>query len=71
MMELVFKNLAKRYGSKISFGRLNNDQNPEIAARYQVLGILTFIMFSKGEAVDRLVGSGGGGRLEAFIEKYL
>ncbi len=71
MMEPVFNNLAQRYGSHLSFGRLNTDHNPEIAAKYHVLGIPTFIIFSQSQPKDRLVGAVGEGRLEAMIKKYL
>ena len=55
--EPVFKYIAEKYGDKAVFGRLNVDENPDIAVRYNVMGIPTTIIFVKGRVFKRLVGS--------------
>jgi thioredoxin len=37
--------------------RLNVDEHPEIAARYEVLSIPTVMLFEKGEPRERVVGA--------------
>jgi thioredoxin 1 len=66
----IFDKLAKKYGNKVAFGRLNVDDNQSIAMRYDVYAIPTFIMFMDGKAVDRAVGAVGEKGLEGLLQKY-
>lgn len=66
----IFDKLAKRYGDKIVFARLNVDDNQSVAARYDVYAIPTFIVFQDGKAVDRAVGAVGEPGLESLIKKH-
>jgi thioredoxin 1 len=65
----VFDKLAKKYSSKIAFGRLNVDDSQSIAVKYDVYAIPTFIIFSKGQTVERAVGAVGEKGLETSLEK--
>ncbi|MCP8309794.1 MAG: thiol reductase thioredoxin, partial [archaeon] len=47
----VFERLAAKYGDKMVFGRLNVDDNADIANKYQVFSIPTFMIFVKGKPV--------------------
>jgi len=51
----VFDKLAKKYASKIDFGRLNVDDSQSIAVKYDVYAIPTFIIFYKGQTVELAV----------------
>jgi thioredoxin len=42
---------------KVEFVRLNIDDNPAAASRYDVLSIPTVILFAGGEAKETLVGA--------------
>ena len=66
----IFDKLAKKYGNKEEFGRLNVDDNQGIAMRYDVYAIPTFVMFINGKAVDRAVGAVGEKGLEGLLQKY-
>jgi thioredoxin 1 len=66
----IFDKLAKKYGAKVNFGRLNVDDNQGVAMRYDVYAIPTFIMFMNGKAVDRAVGAVGEKGLEGLLQKY-
>src|SRR5918912_3531659 len=66
----IFDKLAKKYGNKVAFGRLNVDDNQGIAMRYDVYAIPTFIIFVNGKAVDRAVGAVGEKGLEGLLQKY-
>ncbi|MDW0150367.1 MAG: thioredoxin [Nitrososphaeraceae archaeon] len=63
----VFDKLAKKYASKIDFGRLNVDDSQSIAVKYDVYAIPTFIIFYKGQAVERAVGAVGEKGLENIL----
>ena len=57
MMEPVLKELAGEYGDKIVVGKLNVDENPATAQKYDILSIPTLLVFSGGEVAKKLVGA--------------
>lgn len=66
----VFDRLAKKYSSKVNFGRINVDDYQSIAVKYDVYAIPTFIIFTNGKITDRAVGAVGEKGLENLLEKY-
>jgi len=66
----IFDRLSKKYGQKVTFGRLNVDDNQGVAMRYDVYAIPTFIIFMNGKAIDRAVGAVGEKGLEGLLQKY-
>jgi thioredoxin 1 len=53
----VVEKAAEEMDGKATFVKLNIDDNPEIAKQYGVRSIPTLIVFSKGNEVNRQVGS--------------
>ena len=70
-MEPVVANLARRYSGEIVFGKLDIDAEPDIATRYDVLSIPTFMIFKSGNPQDTIIGAVGVKALEKAIEKSL
>jgi len=56
MIAPVVEALAQDYNGRLSVAKLNVDENPATAQKYQVMGIPTLILFKNGEAVERFVG---------------
>jgi len=56
MLGPVIENLAERYEGKAIVGKVNTDEEPELAIGYGVSGIPTVIFFKDGEEIDRKVG---------------
>lgn len=52
----VVEELAEKYAGKAEIGKLNIDENDEIAAEYRVRNIPTVLFFKDGELKDRSVG---------------
>ena len=50
---------------------LKTDENPQTAAKYDVLSIPTMIVFRDGDVVTRLVGARPKARLESELEPLL
>ena len=50
---------------------LNTDENPQTAAKYEVLSIPTLIVFKDGDVATRLVGARPKARLESELEPVL
>jgi len=71
MMAPVIEELARDYADKVVFAKLNVDENPEIASRYQVMSIPLFIIFKDNKPVERIVGLVGREPLEAALKRHL
>ncbi len=70
MMAPVIEELAKKYSGQVKIGKLNVDDNSQIAAKYRVMSIPTIMFFKNGEAVETFVGVQKKEELEAKIEQY-
>ena len=55
-VEPVLADLAQAYG-EVEFAKLNIDENPLTASRFDVLAIPTTILFEGGEAREAVVGA--------------
>lgn len=53
----VVEKLARDYEGRLKVAKLNVDENPQTAMRYQVQGIPTLLLFKGGRMVDRIVGA--------------
>ena len=71
MSEPTIKNLADTYDGKVKIVKLNVDQNPRTAAKYNVMGIPTYILFNSGEEVERRVGAQSKEQLMKIIDPML
>ncbi len=56
MMAPTFEALSDEYKGKITFAKLNTDDNMQTPSRLGIQGIPTLIMFKGGKEVDRIVG---------------
>lgn len=56
MMAPAIEQLAGELEGKAVVGKLNVDENEDIAVRYQVMSIPTLIVFKDGQAVQKAVG---------------
>jgi thioredoxin 1 len=61
--------LAER--DDLSIVSINTDENPQTAARYEVLSIPTLILFKQGEIAKKVIGALPKRRLEAELEPAL
>jgi len=68
-MHPVFESLSKNY-PKIKFARVNVDNNQNIAMKFSVQSIPTFIMFKAGLVVDKMMGAVGAPGIHMICKKY-
>ena len=57
MLAPVFEELADEYAGKLTFVKMNTDENPEIPSKLGIRGIPTLIFYLDGEEAERLVGN--------------
>lgn len=57
MVAPVVAELAEEYAGKLKVGKLNTDEEPEIAVRYGIMSIPTLMIFKDGEVVDQIIGA--------------
>lgn len=56
MVEPVVDELAEEYDGRVSFVKVNVDENPKIASQYGIMSIPTLIVFKDGKPVSNIVG---------------
>ncbi len=57
MMEPVMEKLAEEFAGKVAFGKVNVDENTELALRFDVSAVPTFILFKNGKMLGRIIGA--------------
>lgn len=58
MVSPIIEALAKEYQGRAKFVKINTDENPEIAEKFDIRSIPTIMIFKKGEMASRTVGAG-------------
>ena len=71
MIDPILKEIASEQDGKLRVGKLNVDDNPETARRFEVMSIPTLIVFKDGEPKKRLVGAKGKGQLLEELSEFL
>ena len=56
MLAPMIEELAEEYKDKALIGKLDIDQNQDIASEYQVMSVPTLIFFKDGKEADRIMG---------------
>jgi thioredoxin 1 len=63
--------LAAEYAGKVTVGKLNVDDNPNTATKFQIRGIPTLLIFKGGQVVESVVGLAPKDDLKKAIDKHL
>ena len=68
-MHPIFTRMAKKY-KQVRFARVNVDNAQDIAMKYGVQSIPTFIMFKDGEIANQMVGAVGEPGIHMICKKF-
>ena len=71
MIAPILDEIATEQTGKLTVAKLNVDDNPEIARRFDVMSIPTLIVFKDGEAAKRMVGAKGKGQLLEELSDFI
>ena len=63
--------LAAEYAGKVTVGKLNVDENPNVSSKFQIRGIPTLLIFKGGKVVESIVGLAQKDDLKKAIDKHL
>ena len=71
MIAPIVEELAKEYGDRIDFVKVDVDQNPKTATKYGIMSIPTLLIFKNGEPVSHMVGLRPKGELKKGLDAVL
>ena len=67
----VISELAKEYEGKVSFAKVNVDENPFLASSYGVMSIPTLIVFKDGKPAEQVIGYRPKAELKRLLDSVL
>ena len=62
--------LANEFEGKVKVGKVNIDDNPEIAATFGIRSIPTLLVFKNGKVVEQMVGARPKPQLASILEAH-
>ncbi len=71
MIAPILGEIASEQSDKLTVAKLNVDENPDLALRFNVMSIPTLLVFDKGDVRKRLVGAKGKGQLLQELDEFL
>lgn len=67
----ILDQFAGTMEGKMTVGKVNVDENPELAGQFRVMSIPTIVVLKDGEMVDQMVGVQSADKLTEVCGKYL
>jgi thioredoxin 1 len=71
MVGPIIEELSKEYEGKVTIGKIDVDENTEVAAQFGIRNIPTILFFKDGKVVDKQVGAAPKGAFVAKIDSLL
>jgi thioredoxin 1 len=71
MMAPTFAEVADEYEGKVTFAKINIDENRDVAMSNQVMSIPTIIFFKDGDVKDRVTGAIDKDTLKSHVDALL
>ena len=67
----IIDDLANQYAGKIKVAKVNVDDSTNVAMKYQVTSIPTFILFKNGQVADRVLGALPRSEFVKFLDRNI
>ena len=67
----IVEEIATDYDGKLKVGKMDVDNNNQVAMKYGIRSIPTLMLFNKGEVVDQVIGNVGKDGIESMLNKAL
>ncbi len=71
MISPILEEIATEQAGKVRVAKLNVDDNPNVARRYEVMSIPTLLVIKDGEVKKRLVGAKGKPQLLEELAEFI
>jgi thioredoxin 1 len=67
----VVEEVTKEYAGRIKIGKMDVDQNPKMAEKYEILSIPTLMIFKDGKIIEQIIGVKSKEELERVINEVI
>ena len=67
----IIEEIANDYSGKVVVGKVDVDNNNQVAMKYGIRSIPTLLLFNNGEVVDQVIGNVGKESIESMLNKAL
>lgn len=71
MVGPIIDQLATEYNGRIKVGKINVDEQVDLASTYKVMSIPTVILIKNGQIIDKIIGARPKSDLENLINKTI
>ena len=71
MVAPTLAEIADEQAGKLQVAKLNVDDNPDVARRFEVMSIPTLLVFKDGQPAKRIVGAKGKGALLQDLSEFI
>jgi Thioredoxin. len=71
MVSPIIEELANDYEGKVKVGKINVDEENELAMQFKIMSIPTIALFKDGKMVDKIVGARPKSDFEDFINRNI
>ena len=71
MVAPVIEQLAVEYAGRITFAKLNIDENMGTATKYRISAIPTMLVFRNGEMAGQIIGALPKNHIEQKLQEYM
>jgi thioredoxin 1 len=71
MVEPSVKQIAEEYKGRVKVGKINVDENREIASKFGIMSIPTLLIFKDGKMVDTIIGAVPKSVIESKLKQHL
>src|SRR5207302_8303392 len=67
----ILEDLATEYDGRLRIVKVDVDESPDVARRYEIMSIPTPVLFQEGVAKKRMIGAKGKGQLVQELAEFL
>ncbi len=71
IMAPVIEKIAEKYEGKVIVGKVDVDENPDLAQRYGIMSIPSLLLFKDGKKVNMSVGVTAEANVDAMLKSVL
>ena len=71
MVAPILEEVAVDLSDKLTVGKVDVDENQELAAQLNIMSIPTLVLFKDGEVIDQAIGALSKAQLLSFLEQHI